>query len=235
MSTTKRIMLTILILNIVFIQHIAWAVENPEPRDNKAERPDITERLVRIEKMQKSLVKEIRTMHDAVINEMKIRDEALYKEMKMRNEAIISEMNSRFEAVDHRFTAIDKRFEDMNKRFEDMNSNFDKRLEEMNKNIDKRFELVQQNIANIGTSFYAILTAFVAMFAALLGFAIWDRKSSLKKAEEIAKKVVKEREIKQSSYSLDAYVIVQKVVEVMRKMSEQMPEMQSYMQAARLL
>ncbi|MBF0449644.1 MAG: hypothetical protein HQK75_02985, partial [Candidatus Magnetomorum sp.] len=87
----------------------------------------------------------------------------------------------------------------------------------------------------LSSFFYAILAAFVAMFAAIIGFAIWDRKTNLTKAKEVAIKAVEDREIKQSSYSLDAYVIVQKVVDVMRQMAEHLPEMRGYMQTAHLL
>ncbi|MBF0452877.1 MAG: hypothetical protein HQK75_19405 [Candidatus Magnetomorum sp.] len=222
----KSILLSLLLCSIVFISH-AWATEKSESMNKNKMNPDIIERLIRIEETQKSIIKEMQIRNDAILSEMRTRTDAILNEMRTKNDAILNEMRTRFIAVDERFKAVDQRFEDIDKRFGDMDKRFG--------DIDKRFELVQAQISQQSSFFYAILAAFVAMFASILGFAVWDRKTNLAKAKEVAIQAVEAREIKQSSYSLDAYVLVQKVVDVMRQMTEQLPEMRAYMRTAHLL
>ena len=88
---------------------------------------------------------------------------------------------------------IDKRFEQMDKRFEQM---------------DKRFEQV--------ISFLWILTTiFIAITSATIGFAFWDRKTSLKPIEE--KVTINEKKLEHALAALRKLASVDKKVHAILK------------------
>lgn len=88
---------------------------------------------------------------------------------------------------------IDKRFEQMDKRFEQ---------------IDKRFEQV--------ISFLWILTTiFIAITSATIGFAFWDRKTSLKPIEE--KVTINEEKLEHALAALRKLASVDKKVHAILK------------------
>jgi len=88
---------------------------------------------------------------------------------------------------------IDKRFEQMDKRFEQ---------------IDKRFEQV--------ISFLWILTTiFIAITSATIGFAFWDRKTSLKPIEE--KVTINEKKLEHAFAALRKLASVYKKVHAILK------------------
>ena len=88
---------------------------------------------------------------------------------------------------------IDKRFEQMDKRFEQ---------------IDKRFEQV--------ISFLWILTTiFIAITSATIGFAFWDRKTSLKPIEE--KVTINEKKLEHALAALRKLASVDKKVHAILK------------------
>ena len=88
---------------------------------------------------------------------------------------------------------IDKRFEQIDKRFEQ---------------IDKRFEQV--------ISFLWILTTiFIAITSATIGFAFWDRKTSLKPIEE--KVTINEKKLEHALAALRKLASVDKKVHAILK------------------
>ncbi len=82
--------------------------------------------------------------------------------------------------MNKRFEDMNKRFEDMNKRFEQMNESFNKRFEQ----IDKRFEDMNKRFEDMISYLWMISAAFLGIAASAIGFAIWDRKSTIKAAKE---------------------------------------------------
>ncbi len=56
----------------------------------------------------------------------------------------------------------------------------DKRFEQ----IDKRFEQIDKRFEQIMTFLWILTTVFIAITSATLGFAFWDRKTSLKPIEQ---------------------------------------------------
>ncbi len=89
-----------------------------------------------------------------------IRVETKLEEMDKRFAELREDMNKRFESIDKRFESIDKRFESIEKRFE---------------SIEKRFD----QLINI---FIGIVGAFAGIVAVTIGFAIWDRRTTVKPA-----------------------------------------------------
>ncbi|KPA13085.1 conserved hypothetical protein, secreted [Candidatus Magnetomorum sp. HK-1] len=221
----------------------------------------IIETLARLEEGQKSIINEMRTQFKAVDERFESVDkrfESLTREMDKRFESLMREMNKRFEAADKRFEyltremnkrfeAVDKRFEsltrEMNERFEsltrEMNERFeavDKRFESLTREMNERFESSNKRMDQQNTYFIAILAAFVSIFVAIIGFAVWDRKNDIAKIQEEKRLAIeKEAHINESSMALKAYESYQEVIKLMRKMSENMPEMRSMMQSANLL
>lgn len=69
--------------------------------------------------------------------------------------------------VEAKIEAIDKRFEDINKRFEDIS----KRFEDMQKQTDR------------------LSAIFTALVVAVIGFAVWDRRTMVRPFEAKVKKI----------------------------------------------
>ena len=76
--------------------------------------------------------------------------------------------------------AADKRFielrEDMNKRFEQV----DKRFEQ----VDKRFEQVDKRFEQMMDTLQLIAGIFTALTLGVIGFAFWDRRTTIRKAKQ---------------------------------------------------
>ncbi|MFQ5901707.1 MAG: hypothetical protein ACE5IH_09160 [Thermodesulfobacteriota bacterium] len=85
--------------------------------------------------------------------------------------ALLREIDRRFEAVDRRFEAVDKRFETMEAQGkqlrEDMNAQFNR--------IDSQFN--------------RLAAIFTALVVAVIGFAIWDRRTMIRPFETRAKEI----------------------------------------------
>ncbi len=77
--------------------------------------------------------------------------------------------------------ANDTRFnelrEDINKRFEQV----DKRFEQ----IDKRFEQVDKRFEQIMAFLWIITGIFTTLTLGVIGFAFWDRRTVIRKAQEV--------------------------------------------------
>ena len=110
--------------------------------------------------------------------------------------------------TDKRFEDMNSRFEDMNRRFEDMNSRF----EDMNKRFDEMI-----------TFLWIITGIFVVIMSVNIGFAYWDRRTSIKKAkEETIEELEKEGKLKQ-------------LIEAMRKLADKNPEIAEVLRQYHLL
>jgi predicted PurR-regulated permease PerM len=78
----------------------------------------------------------------------------------------------------------DKRFESMQNQMDKRFEQVDKRLESMQNQMDKRFEQL--------TSFlWMIVSIFTTLVVAILGFAIWDRRTIISRAKEEALEAVR--------------------------------------------
>ncbi|KPA13095.1 conserved hypothetical protein, membrane [Candidatus Magnetomorum sp. HK-1] len=185
----------------------------------------IVDRLARIEEGQKAIISEMRTRFEAV-------DE--------RFEAV----DKRFEAVDKRFEAVDKRFEamlrEMNQRFESV----DQRFESMLREISQRFESVDKRIDLLSNYIIAMSGMFLSMFLAIIGYAIWDRRTILEKAQKKTEQLIHDH-VQQSQqpqqpqqpqlFPINAQEKLNQMMDIMKQMSEKFPEMRTMMQAAHLL
>ncbi len=81
--------------------------------------------------------------------------------------ALRNELESRFEQVDKRFEQVDKRFEQ----------------------VDKRFDAVERQFDRLINIFIGIIAAFAGIVAVTVGFAIWDRKTTMKPAMDKVEKL----------------------------------------------
>ncbi len=109
--------------------------------------------------------------------------------------------------VDKRFEAVEKRFEVVDKRFEELREDMNKRFEQ----IDKRFEQL--------TAFLWMLVAiFTSLTAVVIGFAYWDRRTTIRKAkEEAVEAIEKEGRVQDLVHALRRLSMEdQKLAEVLR-------------------
>jgi len=96
-------------------------------------------------------------------------------------------MNKRFEQVDKRFEQVDKRFEQVDKRFEQ---------------VDKRFEQVDKRFEDMINYLWMISTAFLGLTAISIGFAVWDRKTTIKATKEEIVQDIKVNRLKEFIFEL---------------------------------
>jgi len=130
--------------------------------------------------------------------------------MNVRFEQQRADMNARFE----------QQRADINTRFEQM----DKRFEELRSDMNARFEQVDKRFGQTADMFYALAAIFTTLFAAVFGFAWWDRRSILITARD---------EIEASTQS--ATHRYERLIEVLRSFAENVPELKVLMRQANLL
>ena len=188
----------------------------------------IIERLAKLEEGQRSIIVEMRTRFEAIEKRFEVIDqrfEVVYKRFEVidqRFEAVLREMDKRFEAVEAKIDAVHKRIDAVHKRIDDV----DKRIDSVNKRMDQ-----------MNTYFLTMTGTFVSVVIAIIGFGVWDRKTILVKAKEETELLVKnyhDHHHKESP-AFNAQEKYQQIIDIMKKLSENIPEMRSMMQTANLL
>ena len=108
---------------------------------------------------------------------------------------------------------VDKRFEQVDKRFEELRTDMNARFEQMT------------------NMFYTLSAIFTTLFAAVFGFAWWDRRSILITARKTAREEVEActREDRNTTQMVD------RLVEVLRGFAEKSPDMKELMRRVNLL
>ena len=138
----------------------------------------------------------------------------------MRVEAIqttfMQQMDKRLEQMDKRIELVDKRFEQVDKRFEELRSDMNARFEQ----VDKRF-------GQTADMFYALAAIFTTLFAAVFGFAWWDRRSIL---------ITARAEVEASTQDIRGSALrSERLIEVLRSLAENVPNLKVLMRQANLL
>ena len=67
----------------------------------------------------------------------------------------------------------------------------DKRFESMQNQMDKRFEQVDKRFDQLISFLWMIVSIFTTLVVAILGFAIWDRRTIISRAKEEALEAVR--------------------------------------------
>jgi len=167
-----------------------------------------------------------------------VRVEAIQTTFMQQMDKRLEQMDKRIELVDKRFEQVDKRFEelrsDMNARFEqqraDINTRFeqmDKRFEELRSDMNARFEQVDKRFGQTADMFYALAAIFTTLFAAVFGFAWWDRRSIL---------ITARAEVEASTQDIrGAALRSERLIEVLRSFAENVPNLKVLMRQANLL
>ena len=157
------------------------------------------------------------------------------RERLVRVEAIqttfMQQVDKRLEQVDKRFEQMDKRFEelrsDMNARFEQQRTDMNARFEQQRSDINARFEQVDKRFGQTADMFYALAAIFTTLFAAVFGFAWWDRRSIL---------ITARNEVKASTQDIrGATLRSEQLIEVLRSFAENVPDLKMLMRQANLL
>ena len=86
--------------------------------------------------------------------------------METTLQMFMEQTNQRFEQVDKRFEQADKRFDQVDKRFEELREDFNKRLEQLM------------------TFLWMLVGIFTTLVIAVIGFAWWDRSTTIRKARD---------------------------------------------------
>jgi TolA-binding protein len=157
------------------------------------------------------------------------------RERLVRVEAIqitfMQQMDKRLEQVDKRFEQMDKRFEelrsDMNARFEQQRTDMNARFEQQRSDINARFEQVDKRFGQTADMFYALAAIFTTLFAAVFGFAWWDRRSIL---------ITARAEVEASTQDIRGSALrSERLIEVLQSFAENVPDLKVLMRQANLL
>ena len=124
-------------------------------------------------------IKELRADIKLLINKVNDIDKKVYAN-SVKIDMLEKNMNARFAQVDKRFEQVDKRFEQVDKRFEKMGDRFDDMLNYL----------------------WMISTAFLGLTGISIGFAMWDRKTSIKAAKEDIIEDIKTNKLKEFVFEL---------------------------------
>ena len=177
------------------------------------------ERLVRVEAIQTTFMQQMDKRLEQVDKRIELVDKR-FEQVDKRFEELRSDMNARFEM---QRADINARFEQMDKRFEQM----DKRFEELRSDMNARFEQVDKRFGQTADMFYALAAIFTTLFAAVFGFAWWDRRSILITARD---------EVEASTQDIrGATLISERLIEVLRSFAENVPNLKVLMRQANLL
>jgi len=101
--------------------------------------------------------------------------------------------------------------------------------------IDKRFESIDDRFDQQQNLIIGILASFSALVIAIIGFALWDRMSFLSRSREQAKEVyqnLSEKDLKKVEYNSEQ---IQSMLNVLRKMSNQYPDVREALKQFNLL
>lgn len=98
-------------------------------------------------------------------------------------------MDQRFDQVEKQMVRMETTqqmfMESTNQRFEQMLNMMDQRFAEQREDINQRFEQADKRFAEM-MSFLQIITGiFTVMMAATIGFAFWDRHTTISKVKEV--------------------------------------------------
>ena len=138
----------------------------------------------------------------------------------------------RVEAIQTTFMQqVDKRFEelrsDMNARFEQQRTDMNARFEQQRSDINARFEQVDKRFGQTADMFYALAAIFTTLFAAVFGFAWWDRRSIL---------ITARNEVEASTQDIRGTTLrSERLIEVLRSFAENVPNLMVLMRQANLL
>lgn len=146
----------------------------------------------------------------------------------------VQQVDKRFEQIDKRFEQIDKRFEQVDKRFELVDKRFeavDKRFEEMGKRIEDLRSDTNARFDQMMSLFYMLAGMFTSLFVAVFAFAWWDRRSVISTAKRAA-----QEEVKYRTQGLDDTTLtVNRMLEALKSLSEQLPELKDILRRVHLL
>ncbi len=105
-----------------------------------------------------------------------IRVETKIEQLEKRFSERFNDINNRFEEINRRFEDINRRFEDINRRFEDINKRFE--------DINRRFEDINRRLDQFMTFLIILAGIFTTLTLGVIGFALWDRRTIIRRAKE---------------------------------------------------
>ncbi len=156
----------LIVMHLVIATGFAHAIESALPISDK----EMVERLTRLEEGQKGLNQRIESLEKSV--------------------------DHRFESVDQRFESLEKsmdqRFNSVDRRFESLEKSMNQRFESLEKTMDQRFESMDQRFESQENATYFLGGLIIALFAAMFGFMLWDRRAFMRPLEKSVEKTKKD-------------------------------------------
>ena len=131
------------------------------------------------------------------------------RELLIRLDERLNQMDKRFELIEQQIVNLRK---DMNARFEQ---------------VDKRFEEVNKRVELIIYLMISIVSAFAAIVAVAIGFAIWDRRTMIRPFEDKVKSI--ELDITKDREKIN------RLIEALRKLAHTDPEVANVLKSFSLL
>lgn len=133
-----------------------------------------------------------------------------------------------------RFEQMDKRFEDLradtNQRFEELRADANQRSEQVDKRfeqVDKRFEELRADFnlrfEQLMTFLWILVGIFTTQVVAIIGFAWWDRRTTVRRARE------------ETMEALERMGLSEALMRALRKFAENDPRMASALRTCGLL
>ncbi len=137
---------------------------------------------------------------------------------------------TKVEEMDKRFDQLDKRIDDLrtdtNNRFEQVDKRIDELRRDMNnrfEQVDKRFEEVHKRFEQLTSFLWMLVGIFTTLVVAVIGFAWWDRRTTIRQAREETIEALGQR-------GIDI-----RLVQALRDFAEEEPRMAKAMRACGLL
>jgi hypothetical protein len=112
-------------------------------------------------------------------------------------------------------------------RVEAIQTTFMQQMDKRLKQVDKRIELVDKRFGQTADIFYALAAIFTTLFAAVFGFAWWDRRSIL---------ITARAEVEASTQDIRGTALrSERLIEVLQSFAENVPNLKVLMRQANLL
>ncbi len=97
--------------------------------------------------------------------------------------------------MDQRLEEVDRRFEEMDRRFDQMQKSIDQRFNQMQKSMDQRFNQMQKSMDQRFAYQEKLTIVIIGGIFGLIGFVIWDRKTTLLPLEKKLDQLEKDSDI----------------------------------------
>ncbi|SLM30453.1 conserved exported hypothetical protein [Desulfamplus magnetovallimortis] len=143
----------------------------------------------RLDAMDLNFNKRMEEMNSSFNKRMEEMNSSFNKRMEEMN----SSFNKRMEEMNSSFNKrLDEMNSSLNKRIDEMNSSLNKRIDEMNSSFNERFEIMDKRFEEMHDTMLVLYTSTMAIVVSMMGYLIWDRRTSQKPLKSKVKKLAED-------------------------------------------